>query len=114
MKIREICSRHGSTETEVEALLNPDIEALSTWLVENLFDVFHKRIVFTSPSPADEFELADDFEHRRRQRRRKHPFAAGPAEVNSPPQNDAAVAPAADAGTADAAAPMAMGGPTLG
>ena len=109
MKISEICNRPRSIETS-GPLTALDIEAVAAWLVENWFHEFGKQLVIVSPSHS----VPSEFERRSRQRRRKRPFAAGPAEVNSPPQNDAAVAPAADAGTADAVAPMAMGGPTLG
>jgi len=111
MKIKEICRRYRNTEGG-GTLTALDIEVLAAWLVENLFHEFGKQLVIVSPSRS----LASEFERRSRQRRRKRPFAAGPAEVSSHRQNDAAVAPAADAGTADAAAaaPMAMGGPALG
>ena len=115
MKIREICNRHRFTAADLKALGHLGIETLPEWLVENLFGGFGTQLVIASPSLLDhEHELADELERRSRQRRRKRPCATGPAEVNSPSQNDASVAPAADAGTSDAAAPMAMGGPALG
>ena len=115
MKIREICNRHRFTAADVKALSHLGIETLPEWLVETLFGGFGTQLVIASPSLLDhEHELSDELERRGRQRRRRRPFATGPAEVNSPSQNDAAAAPAVDAGTADAAAPMAMGGPALG
>jgi hypothetical protein len=113
MKIREICHRRRRTEIRFGPLTDLDIEALSAWLVENLFHEFGKQLVIASPSVADEFELADELERRRKQRRRQRSHAAGPGGIGSPPQNDGAVAPAADALVGDAAAGVAMGGPTL-
>ena len=112
MKIHEICCCRR-TETGVGALTTLDIEALSTWLVENLFHEFGKQLVIASPS------LEDEFERRRRQRRRKRSLAPSPGRIGSPPRDDVAAAPAADARAGGAvgpaaAAPMAIGGPTLG
>jgi hypothetical protein len=112
MKIREICNCSRRSETHSGALTHLEIEALATWLVENLFDEIHRKLVIAPPSVAADLEP-----HRRR--RRKRPLAAGPGGIGSPPRNDVAAAPAADARAggavgAAAAAPVAMGGPTLG
>src|SRR5260370_3670541 len=87
MKIREICNRSRRTETHSGALTNLEIEALATWLVENLFDEFYKKLVIASPSVTDEFD-------RRRRRRRKRPLAAGPGGIRSPPPGALPPAPA--------------------
>ena len=120
MKIREICNRHSVSTAEAKALSCLGIEALPEWLVENLFGEFGKQLVIASSSLLDdEHELGDELERRRKQRRRQRSHAAGPGGIGSPPQNDAVAAPAADAGSSDAAgpvaaAPIATGGRTLG
>jgi len=98
MRIREICQRGVFTEADVrffKTLPDRDIEILIPMVPE----------------------LARELEHRRRQRRKKHPLTSGPGGVGSPPSNDVAAAPAeasADAVGSAAPTPMAMGGPTLG
>jgi len=99
MKIREICDRGLFTEADIrffKTLADRDIEALIQFVPDE-------------PSLAQELE--------RRRRRKKRPLTGSPGEIGSPPANEVATAPAeapTDAAGSAAAAPMAMGGPTLG
>jgi hypothetical protein len=113
MKIREICNRHRFTAADIKVLNYLGNGALSERLIKSLADEFGLHLVIGSPSL-----LANEFEPPKR-RQRKRQVAAGPGGIGSPPKNEVAGPPSADAGAADAAgpavaAPIAVGGPTLG